>query len=50
MQDEADVIFCCKTSARRAFWSGVIGTLQRCGYTDDNQEKIVKAFRKSIKI
>ncbi|KAK4900509.1 hypothetical protein LTR27_002225 [Elasticomyces elasticus] len=47
---EADAVYCCTRTFRDGLQSGLVGSLQKYGYTDENRRLIVKAFNASCDI
>ncbi|KAK1064470.1 hypothetical protein LTR12_007075 [Friedmanniomyces endolithicus] len=48
--EESELVYCCRRSFRDGLWSGLVGTLQKYGYTEINRTSIVAAFEKTISI
>ena len=45
---EVNAIFCCRTQGlKRALMSGLVGTLQKEGWSEENRAKIAHAYHKS---
>ncbi|KAK0367257.1 hypothetical protein LTR91_005211 [Friedmanniomyces endolithicus] len=47
---EAELIYCCTRSLRGGLRSGLIGSLQKHGYTEENRRIMVKAFDSATQI
>ncbi|KAK3626617.1 hypothetical protein LTR56_019683 [Elasticomyces elasticus] len=47
---EADAVYCCTRNFRDGLQSGLVGSLLKYGYTDENRRLIVKAFNASCDI
>ncbi|TKA78284.1 hypothetical protein B0A55_04746 [Friedmanniomyces simplex] len=48
--EESKLVHCCTRSLRDGLWSGLLGTLQKYGYTELNRASIVAAFRDACHI
>ncbi|KAK1072852.1 hypothetical protein LTR74_002367 [Friedmanniomyces endolithicus] len=50
LAEESKLIYCCTRNLRDGLWSGLVGTLQKYGYTEVNRMRVVAAFRDAATI
>ncbi|KAK0935620.1 hypothetical protein LTR29_012846 [Friedmanniomyces endolithicus] len=48
--EESKLIYCCTRNLRDGLWSGLVGTLQKYGYTEANRTRVVAAFKDAVTI